>query len=48
LKLFYDTALLQTVRHRCSLNATSCVVLTLCRGNGHHELVTRFGVKQRV
>jgi len=41
-------ATLQTVRRRFNVYATSCAALALCSGDGHHKLVTRFGVKQRV
>jgi len=35
---------LQTVRHRFNIYASSCVALALWRGDGHRQLVTRFGV----
>jgi len=36
----------QTVRHRFNIYASSCA--TVCRGDGHCKLVTRFGVIRRV
>jgi len=39
---------LQTVRHRFSIYVSSCVSLALWRGDGHHQLVTRFGLIRRV
>jgi len=35
---------LQTVFHRFNIYASSCVALALWRKDGHHKLVTRFGV----
>jgi len=34
---------LPTVRHRFNIYASSCVVWALWRGDGHRQLVTRFG-----
>jgi len=39
---------LQTVRHRFNIYAGSCVALALWHGDGHCQLVTRFGVIRRV
>jgi len=39
---------LQTVRHRFNINAGSCVALAMWRGDGHRQIVTRFGVIRRV
>jgi len=35
---------LQTVCHRINIYVSSCVALLLCRGDGHHKLVTRLDV----
>jgi len=39
---------LQTVHHRFNIYTGSCVTLALWRGDGHRQLVTRFGVIRRV
>jgi len=35
---------LQTIRHGFNIYASSCVALALWCGDGHRQLVTRFGV----
>jgi len=39
---------LQTVRHRFNIYAGSCATFALWRVDGHSQLVTRFGIIQRV
>jgi len=39
---------LQMVRYRFNIYASSCVDLALCREVGHRKLVTRFSVIWRV
>jgi len=38
----------QTVRRRFNIYAGSCVALALWREDGHRQLITHFGLKQRV
>jgi len=39
---------LQMVRYRFNIYASDYVALALCRGDGHCQLVTSFGVIRRV
>jgi len=36
------------VRHRFYIYASSCIALSLWRGDGHRKLVTRFSIIRRV